>query len=92
MKKNEFIALVAEKADHQKYVTKEVVDATFEVLAELMNNGDDITIKNFGRFSVVQKKARMGVNPKNPSEKIEISARKSPKFTPSAILKESVNH
>lgn len=92
MKKQEFISLVAEKAGLQKYVTKEIVDATFEVIADILNKGEEVAVQNFGKFSVVQKSARVGVNPQNPSEKIEISARKSPKFTPSSILKESVNH
>ena len=44
----------------------------------------------FGKFSVSNRAARMGVNPQDPSKKVQIPARRVPRFTPGAVLKQTV--
>jgi DNA-binding protein HU-beta len=51
--------------------------------------GEEISIPGFGKFSVVTRKARTGLNPQT-KKKIKIPAKKAPKFTSSKTLKDSV--
>ena len=49
-----------------------------------------MSITGFGKFSVVKRAARVGVNPRT-GEKVKIKASKAPKFTAGASLKQSVS-
>jgi nucleoid DNA-binding protein len=51
--------------------------------------GEEISIPGFGKFSVVTRKARTGLNPQT-KKKIKIPAKKAPKFTSAKALKDSV--
>ena len=44
----------------------------------------------FGKFSTAHRAARMGVNPRNPSEKVQIQASTVPKFSAGSTLKQAV--
>ena len=52
--------------------------------------GDEVVITGFGKFSVVKRAARQGVNPRT-GEKVKIKASKAPKFTPGASLEQTVH-
>ena len=51
-----------------------------------MRNGEKVTFVGFGTFSVVQRKAKKGMNPRTGKE-IKIAAKKAPKFTAGSALK-----
>ncbi|MCX5873916.1 MAG: HU family DNA-binding protein [Deltaproteobacteria bacterium] len=51
--------------------------------------GQEISIPGFGKFSVIVRKARSGLNPRT-KEKIKIPESKAPKFTAAKALKESI--
>jgi nucleoid DNA-binding protein len=51
--------------------------------------GEEISIPGFGKFSVVTRKERTGLNPQT-KKKIKIPEKKAPKFTGAKALKESV--
>lgn len=70
--------------------TMKTIDELFNVMAEAIAAGEEIAIYHFGKFKSVVKAGRTGVNPQNPSEKIEIPSKKYPKFTPSSVLKKLV--
>ena len=44
----------------------------------------------FGKFQTQERKARMGVNPRNPTEKVHIPAARVPKFSAGSALKSAV--
>jgi DNA-binding protein HU-beta len=73
------------KADGERAMNV-VVD---EITAAL-KRGEDVSITGFGTFTVSHRKARTGVNPQNPSIKIQIPAMKVPKFKSGKGLKEAV--
>ena len=58
--------------------------------AEEVKKGEKVSIHGFGSFEQVKRSARKGHNPKT-GEEITIPEKKAPKFTPSKVLKESVN-
>ena len=95
MLKQEFVTAIAKKAgdgDYTKKATEDIMKATFEVIADALARGESVTIPHFGKFAVVMKSEKTGVNPQNPAEKIIIPARKSAKFKPSVALKKIVNN
>ncbi|MEP3264635.1 MAG: HU family DNA-binding protein [Hyphomicrobiales bacterium] len=90
MNKNELIAAVAEKTNTTKGASGEVVEATFEAIANALKSGDDVKILGFGNFSVTQRAATTGRNPRT-GESIQIKASKSPKFKAGKGLKDAIN-
>ena len=85
MTKAEFIQGVAAKMGATTKEGAKAVDAVVEQLTELFNKGDKLILPGFGTFSVAAKNAKQGINPKT-GEKIEIPARKVPKFKASDKL------
>ena len=58
----------------------EIMQAMLDYMAEAMGEGCHIEFRDFGVFEVVERKARVGRNPRNPDETYEIPARKVVKF------------
>lgn len=85
MNKTEFISAIAEKAGLSKVDAKKALDAFIETVSGEMKKGEKVAILGFGSFSVVEKSARTGVNPKT-KQAIKIPARKVVKFKPGADL------
>ena len=85
MNKTELINEIAAKAVCNKGVAKATLEATLEAISEALAKEDKVALIGFGTFSVVEHAARTGFNP-STKEKIEIPARKSIKFKPSAEL------
>jgi nucleoid DNA-binding protein len=55
-----------------------------------LRGGDKVNISGFGQFSVSHRKPRIGVNPRNPSQKITIPELNTPKFKAGEAFKEAV--
>lgn len=66
------------------------VDAVFDAISEALANGDQVLITGFGKFLVRTRKARMGVNPQKPSEKIKLPESTIPAFKAGKTLKDKV--
>jgi DNA-binding protein HU-beta len=80
---------LAAKFDLTKKDANEAVNFVFDEIAATIKKGGEANINGFGKFSVVKKKARTGLNPAT-GEKIKIKATKSPKFKASKTLKDLV--
>ena len=89
MNKTEFIGAVAKNADLSKEDAKKAVEAFIEEVENALKEGDSVNLIGFGSFSVVEKAARLGVNPKT-KESITISARKVVKFKIGRVLARAV--
>ena len=85
MNKTEFIGAVAAKAGLSKVEAKKAVDAFIDTVASELKAGEKVAILGFGSFSVGEKAARKGVNPRTKAV-IDIPARKSVKFKAGAEL------
>jgi len=86
MNKNELISAIAENAGLTKVDAKKALDGFINVTTEALKKGDKIALIGFGTFDVVERQARVGLNPKK-KEKIQIPAKKVIKFKPGADLK-----
>ena len=89
MNKTEFINAVAEKSGLSKVDAKKAVEAFVETVSSELKEGGKVALLGFGSFSVAEKSARKGVNPKT-KQLIEIPARKSVKFKAGAELTEII--
>ena len=89
MNKTEFINAVAEKSGLSKVDAKKAVEAFVETVYSELKEGGKVALLGFGSFSVAEKSARKGVNPKT-KQPIEIPARKSVKFKAGAELTEII--
>ena len=87
--KTEFINAVAEKSGLSKVDAKKAVEAFVETVSSELKEGGKVALLGFGSFSVAEKSARKGVNPKT-KQPIEIPARKSVKFKAGAELTEII--
>lgn len=83
--------LVSKGLVAKKSQAVDVVTGLFDVITEEVGKGEKVSIHGFGSFEQVTRDERKGRNPKT-GESIVIPAKKSPKFTASKSLKESVNH
>ena len=89
MNKAELINAVAEKAGLSKKDTETVVNATIDVIAGALADGDKVQLVGFGAFEVKSRAERTGRNPKT-KEEIKIPASKVPVFKPGKALKDAV--
>lgn len=85
MTKTDLVNEIAAKANLSKVQAKAALDATLESISQALANDDKVQLIGFGTFSVVNKPARTGINPRN-KEKIQIPARKAVKFKAGAGL------
>jgi DNA-binding protein HU-beta len=88
--KGEFVDKVSDKAGLSKRDAGAAVDAVLSTIQDTLKGGEDITFTGFGKFSVQNRAARTGVNPRNPSQKVQIPAAKVPKFSAGSGLKSAV--
>lgn len=90
MNKVELADAVAAKTGMGKAEAEKVINTMLDVITEQLKGGGEVNLTGFGNFSVSTRAARTGVNPQNPSEKIQIAATKVPKFKAGKGLKEAV--
>ena len=90
MNKNDLIASVADRTGMAKAGAGQAVDATFDAITAALKSGQEVKIIGFGTFTVAQRAASMGRNPRT-GEAISIPASKSPKFKAGKGLKDAVN-
>ncbi len=90
MTKSEFIEQVANRTGLSKRDAGNAVEAVLGTISDTLKGGGDVTFTGFGKFSVQQRAARQGVNPRNPGQKVDIPASTVPKFTAGSALKSAV--
>ena len=90
MNKSELVDSIAQSAGLTKEQAAKAVNAFTESVQGALQRGDDVVLVCFGTFSVKERAARMGRNPKT-GEAIQIAASKVPSFKAGKVLKESVN-
>lgn len=90
MTKQEFVDRVAQKSGLSRKDASEAVDAMLESISDALRSGEEVAFTGFGKFSVQNRAARQGVNPRNPSERVQIPASRVPKFSAGSQLKQAV--
>ena len=90
MNKNDIIDAVALATDSTKSDAAKAVESVFKTISSALKSGDDVQLIGFGSFSVADRAAREGRNPRT-GETIQIAASKQPKFKAGKVLKDAVN-
>jgi DNA-binding protein HU-beta len=83
-------AAVAEDLKITKAKASEAVDRVLTAISDTLAAGGEVRLIGFGSFSVINKPARTGRNPRTGAE-IKIAASKSVKFSAGKGLKDAVN-
>lgn len=66
------------------------LNSLIQMVYEVLRGGEKVNISGFGQFSVSHRAPRIGVNPRNPSQKITIPELNTPKFKAGEAFKEAV--
>lgn len=90
MNKTELIEALAEKSGLAKTDAEKALSSFLQIVTETLQAGNEVTITGFGSFMAKRREARMGVNPQNPTQKIQIPAVTVPKFKAGKTLKDSL--
>ena len=90
MTKNELIAMVSDKAQINKNDAAKAVEATFDIITGALKQGDEVKLVGFGSFTVSQRKAREGRNPRT-GEMVPVDEKAVPFFKAGKELRERVN-
>ena len=90
MTKADIVAAIADKAGLTKKDAQEALEALLSTITEELVKGESVTLTGFGTFKISARAARTGVNPQNPSQKIQIPAMNLPSFKAGKGLKDAV--
>lgn len=72
-----------------KKKSRMIVEAILEAIKGSLEKGEEVKISGFGKWRVLQKKSRLGRNPKT-GERMEITPRKVVVFRPSKIFDDAL--
>tara|TARA_Y100001935_G_scaffold107713_1_gene89363 strand:+ start:7454 stop:7726 length:273 start_codon:yes stop_codon:yes gene_type:complete len=90
MNKSELIEAMADSADISKAAAGRALEGMVEAITKTIKRGDTVSVIGFGTFSLRERAARTGRNPKT-GEEIQIKASKSPGFKAGKAFKDAVN-
>jgi DNA-binding protein HU-beta len=91
MNRAELINAVADITGQTKQQTGNAVNAILHSITSALSKGDRVMLVGFGTFERRNRKARSGVNPQNPRQKLTIAAAKVPAFRAGQELKDIVD-
>lgn len=91
MIRSELIQIIAEENPHlfQRDVER-LVNTVFEEITKAMENGERVELRGFGAFSVKQRDARVGRNPRT-GEAVQVEAKNVPFFKTGKLLRDRLN-
>lgn len=88
--KDQLIADIAEAVDAPKATAKNALEQLGQIVADQLENGQEITLPGIGKLKVTERPARTGRNPSTGAA-IEIAAKKVVKFVPAKVLADAIN-
>ncbi|MDR0319663.1 MAG: integration host factor subunit alpha [Rickettsiales bacterium] len=84
--RSDFANIINRLVGLSKAESYDMTEVIFKEISDSLIKGEEVKISGFGTFKVLEKRARMGRNPKT-GEPAVISARRTVSFHPSAKLK-----
>ena len=91
MTKSELIARLAEQNPSLYHRDLEqLVNTVFETITRALEDGDRVELRGFGAFSVRERKARIGRNPRT-GEPVNVEAKRMPFFKMGKGMRERLN-
>jgi len=91
MTKSELIARLASQNPSLYHRDIErLVNVIFDTIVTTLENGDRVELRGFGAFSVRERKARIGRNPRT-GDSVQVEAKRMPFFKMGKGMKERLN-
>lgn len=90
LNKSDLIEVLAARLSITYTEAERMLNAFINLIYENLKNGEKVNISGFGQFSVSHRAPRIGVNPRNPTQKIQIPELNTPKFKAGEAFKEAV--
>ncbi|KKQ33554.1 MAG: Histone family protein DNA-binding protein [candidate division TM6 bacterium GW2011_GWF2_37_49] len=89
MNKAALIEHMAKSTKMPKSACKAALESFIDAVQSTLKKGKDVVLTGFGTYTVIKRKARIGINPAT-GNKMTIPAKRVPKFKPGKQLKDSV--
>ncbi len=89
LKKIDLVKNINKKTGLSSSFIKKIIDDLLEIISKNISSGN-FNLKNIGTFKLLNKKERLGRNPKT-NEEFTIYPRKSISFTPSKKISKKLN-
>jgi DNA-binding protein HU-beta len=90
MSKGEFVLKLAEAGKITKKQADEIFSTFVGMITASLQKGERVALPGLGVFSVVDRKAKIGRNPRTGAE-IKIAARKAVRFSASSVIGAGLN-
>ncbi len=90
MNKATLIERLAAEAAVTKKQSEAMIDGLVKLIISELKAGNEVTITGFGTFLARKRHARGGVNPQNPTERIQIPEVTVAKFKTGKTLKDAL--
>mgnify|MGYP001604069199 FL=1 len=90
MNKAELINVIAEKTGVAKKQAEDMVETFVQTVVSTLEQGGEVNLAGFGAFSARRRAGRTGVNPQDPTQKIQIPSVVVPKFKAGKGLKDAL--
>ncbi len=87
--KKDIVEKFADEFDITKKDAAKQVDFVFETIIAELVAGNDVAIKDLGKFEIKKRNARVAINPQT-LEKVDVPAKKTVSFKASTNLKKAV--
>ncbi len=88
--KKKLIQNISQKKGLHPNDVRNVVQAFLDEMTDTLSNGDRLEFRDFGVFEIVERRQKIGRNPKNAGVPIVIPARKAVKFSPGKKMKKLI--
>lgn len=90
MTKKKLINSISEEKGLHPNDVRHVIQAFLDKMTDSLSDGDRLEFRDFGVFEVVERKQKIGRNPKKAAEPIVIPARNAVKFTPGKNMRKRI--
>ena len=88
--KLDIVEMVIQRIGFTRNKSMDVVEQVLEIIKRALEQGDDVLVSNFGKFSVKEKDQRKGRNPAT-GETMVLDARRVITFKSSNTLRDKIN-
>ena len=88
--KKKLIHNISQKRGMHPNDVRSVIQEFLDAMTDTLSHGDRLEFRDFGVFEVVERKQKIGRNPKNAAVPIVIPARKAVKFTPGTKMRKLI--
>ncbi len=88
--KKKLIQVISQNRGVHPNDVRNVIQSFLDAMTDYLARGDRLEFRDFGVFEIVERKQKIGRNPKNASVPIVIPARLAVKFTPGKKMKKLI--